>query len=101
MVVLARQRSFVLVAFDGFAGREGRVRLHRNCVFVVERLSWVDVALVAASRYDVCACTNLLIVAHWLVAGGCVPCVCASLGLLWSHVCQVLPRFFRPRCRCM
>ena len=57
MVVLARQRSFVLVAFDGFAGREGRVRLHRNCVFDLERLSWVDVALVAASRYDVCACT--------------------------------------------
>ncbi|CAM9914735.1 unnamed protein product, partial [Hapterophycus canaliculatus] len=50
MVVLDRKSPFLLVAFDTFTGREGRLRLHRNCVFVVERLSWVDVTLATLAR---------------------------------------------------
>lgn len=50
MVVLYRRPPFLLVAFDTFTGREGRIRLHRNCVSVVERLSWLDVALTTVAR---------------------------------------------------
>eukprot|EP00903_Cladosiphon_okamuranus_P007042 g6846.t1 len=50
MVVLDRKMPFLLVAFDTFTGREGRLRLHRNCVSVVERLSWLDVALATLAR---------------------------------------------------
>ncbi|CAN0200550.1 unnamed protein product [Scytosiphon promiscuus] len=50
MVVLDRKPPFLLVAFDTFTGREGRLRLHRNCVFVVERLSWLDVTLTTFAR---------------------------------------------------
>ena len=50
MVVLDMRTPFLLVAFDTFTGHEGRLRLHRNCVFVVERLNWLDVALGAVAR---------------------------------------------------
>lgn len=50
MVVLVRRASFLLVAFETFAGRKGRIRLHRNCVFVVEKLNWFDVTLATVSR---------------------------------------------------
>eukprot|EP00752_Nemacystus_decipiens_P011279 g10023.t1 len=50
MVVLDRKMPFLLVAFDTFTGREGRLRLHRNCVSVVERLNWLDVALATLAR---------------------------------------------------
>ena len=50
MVVLYKRPPFLLVAFDTFTGREGRVRLHRNSVSVVERLSWLDVTLATAAR---------------------------------------------------
>ena len=50
MVVLYTRPPFLLVAFDTFTGREGRVRLHRNSVSVVERLSWLDVTLATAAR---------------------------------------------------
>lgn len=50
MVVLDRKMPFLLVAFDTFTGREGRLRLHRNCVSVVERLSWLDVSLATLAR---------------------------------------------------
>lgn len=50
MVVLYKRPPFLLVAFDTFTGREGRVRLQRNSVSVVERLSWLDVTLATAAR---------------------------------------------------
>ncbi|CAN0490074.1 unnamed protein product [Ectocarpus sp. 12 AP-2014] len=50
MVVLDRKPPFLLVAFDTFTGREGRLRLHRNTVSVVERLSWLDVSLAMLAR---------------------------------------------------
>ncbi|CAM9448799.1 unnamed protein product [Ectocarpus sp. 4 AP-2014] len=50
MVVLDCKPPFLLVAFDTFTGREGRLRLHRNTVSVVERLSWLDVSLTMLAR---------------------------------------------------
>ncbi|CAM9322002.1 unnamed protein product [Ectocarpus sp. 6 AP-2014] len=50
MVVLDSKPPFLLVAFDTFTGREGRLRLHRNTVSVVERLSWLDVSLAMLAR---------------------------------------------------
>lgn len=50
MVVLSKSRPFLLVAFDTFTGREGRLRLHRNWVSVVERLTWLDATLATLAR---------------------------------------------------
>ena len=50
MVVMYKSPPFLLVAFDTFTAREGRVRLHRNSVSVVERLTWLDVTLATAAR---------------------------------------------------
>ncbi|CAM9499735.1 unnamed protein product [Pylaiella littoralis] len=50
MVVLDRKPPFLFVAFDTFTGREGRLRVHRNCVSVVERLNWLDVTLATLAR---------------------------------------------------
>ncbi|CAM9679751.1 unnamed protein product [Phaeothamnion confervicola] len=51
---------WVLAAFDTRSGREGRVRLHRNTVFVVERLNWLDVSVSLLSRpLDFAARTHL------------------------------------------
>jgi len=35
---------------DGGAGPTDAVRLHRNCVSVVERLNWMDVSLATLAR---------------------------------------------------
>eukprot|EP00904_Undaria_pinnatifida_P001886 jgi/Undpi1/11699/HiC_scaffold_36.g13994.m1 len=52
MVVMYKSPPFLLVAFDTFTAREGRVRLHRNSVSVVERLTWLDVTLATAARTE-------------------------------------------------